>query len=282
MGHKNKESLTRQTERVLSEKCRFGESRDKAKKDKSDKDGIYSYSTFAAYLKWCYVFVHFCLDHYKCKTLMQCRQYVDEWLTTLIGRCAPSTVKLAASALAKLYGCSAKGFIHTPDRRRADIKRSRGPKERDRHFSEENHRELVDFCKSTGLRRHELYALRGTDLVCKNGRWYVHVKKGKGGKERLAQIVGNVQSVIDVMHKAGGGKVFPKVPEVMDVHGYRREYATAFYKILVRPLDKLPEKELYRCRGDKKGVVYDRWAMLTVSKSLGHNRIDVIAGHYLD
>ena len=40
-------------------------------------------------------------------------------------------------------------------------------------------------------------------------------------------------------------------------------------------------KEKYFMRADRKGDVYDREAMEKVSKQLGHNRIDVIAGHYL-
>jgi len=34
-------------------------------------------------------------------------------------------------------------------------------------------------------------------------------------------------------------------------------------------------------RKDRAGVVLDRAAMAKVSKWLGHNRLDVIAGHYL-
>lgn len=38
----------------------------------------------------------------------------------------------------------------------------------------------------------------------------------------------------------------------------------------------------YRCKKDRRGVVYDKKVMLYVSRQLGHNRISVIAGHYLD
>ena len=37
----------------------------------------------------------------------------------------------------------------------------------------------------------------------------------------------------------------------------------------------------YYCRNDLKGVVYDKQAMRIASRALGHNRICVIAGHYL-
>ncbi|WP_172807850.1 hypothetical protein [Christensenella intestinihominis] len=48
-----------------------------------------------------------------------------------------------------------------------------------------------------------------------------------------------------------------------------------------RPMDGLDRKEKYYCRRDKKGIVYDRQAMLYVSRQLGHNRVSVIAGNYL-
>ena len=76
--------------------------------------------------------------------------------------------------------------------------------------------------------------------------------------------------------------MFPKIPNGMDVHGYRREYANIYYKIVTRNVKEIPKEETYICRKDKYGMVYDRKAMLTVSRSLGHNRIDVIAQSYLD
>ena len=39
--------------------------------------------------------------------------------------------------------------------------------------------------------------------------------------------------------------------------------------------------DAYVCRGELKGTIYDRKAMAIVSDALGHNRISVIAGHYL-
>ena len=51
---------------------------------------------------------------------------------------------------------------------------------------------------------------------------------------------------------------------------------------LARPLDTLARKEKYFCKRDRRGVVYDRRAMLQVSRQLGHNRISVIVGHYWD
>lgn len=39
--------------------------------------------------------------------------------------------------------------------------------------------------------------------------------------------------------------------------------------------------EIYICRNDKALFVYDRNTVEVASKALGHNRISVIAAHYI-
>lgn len=281
MSHKNKPTLIDQSKECLQSVLKIGEKKH-AYKDDDDtyKKYIFSWNTYHEYLKHSIYFTNYCHHEHGCKTLEECRQYVDEWLT-LRSELSPYTVKLEANALAKLYGCSTTDFIKTPDRKRADITRSRGEAERDKHFSEARNSEFVSFCRSTGLRRHEIENLHGTDLVKDGDRYYIHVRKGKGGKERYALVIGDVENVVSLMTAAGDGKVFKRVPEA-DIHGYRREYAQAYYDMIARPLETLSHDEKYFCRQDKRGIVYDRRAMLIVSRSLGHNRIDVIANNYLD
>jgi len=66
---------------------------------------------------------------------LECRKYVDEWLLERSGLSA-YTVKLEASALAKLYDCTTGDFVKTAVRHRSDIKRSRKAAKRDENFSE--------------------------------------------------------------------------------------------------------------------------------------------------
>lgn len=122
-----------------------------------------------------------------------------------------------------------KTNFQPPKRNRADIKRSRGDRVRDRHFSITNNDELIKFCKGTGLRRSELGALKGGDLLTKeqiekeisrleavpeqkrtpeevrrlevlkdtrlfDSEYYVFVRNGKGGRERLSPIVGKMRN----------------------------------------------------------------------------------------
>ena len=286
MAHKSKQSLISQVNERIKSFDKRGQSKHKAKDEHGHVDDIYGNSTYDKYLRVCCRFVTWCKTNHKCKTLDDCRRYVDGWITELIdAKYSASTIKQYACAVAKLYQCSTKEFIKTPSRYRKDIKRSRGKKVRDAHFSEANHKDTVEFCRSTGLRRHELKALRTGDHIYEDGVYYVHVRRGKGGKERYAKVIGDIQNVIDCFEKSKNdkyGRVFPKIPNGMDVHGYRREYANTYYNMIARNVKNLSRKETYRCYKDKYGIVYDRKAMLTVSRNLGHNRIDVIAQSYLD
>ena len=95
------------------------------------------------------------------------RQEVRQRVAAGQGRPGAWTVQLEAKAMGKLYGISPddENYFKPPKRNREDIKRSRGDRVRDRHFSKTNNDELVKFCKGTGLRRSELAELRGKDLV---------------------------------------------------------------------------------------------------------------------
>ena len=100
---------------------------DKVIGETSDK--IYSYGTFDAYQQQCIAFAVYCKNQHKAKNLADCRQYVNEYLQYNIGKIYSAyTIKLQASALAKLFHCSTKEFIPTPPRVRKNIKRSRYPK----------------------------------------------------------------------------------------------------------------------------------------------------------
>lgn len=281
MSHKNKVPLVDQVKLALDEKLAIGQSKylDKSLKQNSNK--IYSWDTYRNYLKHNCYFVLWCKENYKCKTLDQCRSHIDEWLITRVHLSA-YTIKLEAAALAKLYNCSTKEFIPTKARYRSEITRSRGKKIRDKHFSEINNQEFVQFCKSTGLRRNELKSLTGDKLIQKDGIYYIKVDAGsKGGRHREVPIIGDVDFIVARMMNAGLNKVWNRLPSGADIHSYRADYATALYLSHKRKILSIPKKERYCCRGDRKGLWLDKKAMLITSKALGHNRINVIAEHYL-
>ena len=284
MGHKNNKSMVRQVQERLEEQLRIGQSKYAAQQAEHTQhpEGIFSYSTFRTYMKHCNYFAAWAKEQHGCRTLEAARPYVDEWLLSRSGLSA-STVKMEASALAKLYGCSTGDFVETRSRHRADITRSRGDAVRDRHFSTEKNAELIIFCRCTGLRRAELEALRPDQLRQREDGSFALEIKGKGGRVRLAPIVGTQEQVKAVVDRvqAAEGRVWGKVHSGADIHAYRAEYATKVYEQHARPVDEIPREDAYHCRGDLKGVVYDKAAMEVASEALGHSRISVIAGHYI-
>jgi len=276
---KNK-SLVRQAQVTLQQKLRISEKRHLAKEQANDTEGIYSWGTYRNYLAKACAFLKWAKNQYGCRTLDEARRFVDEYIQDLIGKgYSAYTQKHIACALAKLYGCSTKDFTPTQTRNRANITRSRKGKA---IFSEEKNKEFVDFCRSTGLRRHEIKKLRPENLSFNEttGEYRLTNIKGKGGLVRECPILSS--GVVNRMLNTPAGQlVWGKIPSRADIHSYRAEYCKAIYKLHARPIAEIPKGDRYHCRKDLKGVVYDKKAMTIASKALGHKRISIIAGHYL-
>ncbi len=287
MGHKNKKSLVRQCQEALSSKLSPGSSRHLDKAANATGEKIYSFNTYRTYLNSVVSFTDYCKEQHGCKTLTECRPYVDEYLGHRGESCSPWTVKLDAAAIAKTYGESSRNFAPTAPRVRSDVTRSRGAKASDTHFSESKHSNMVAFCRSTGLRRSELQACRGTDLVpCSASPvgYGIAVASGKGGRARVAPIYADkqtAQQIIATCTAAGDKKIYPNPSKAADIHSYRSDYACSVYNANARDTSQLFWCEKYICRGDKKGIEYDRAALRTASAALGHNRECVVANSYL-
>nr|CRY97067.1 hypothetical protein [uncultured prokaryote] len=291
--------LKQQARNILQSKLSIGESKhfDKQFGDTSNK--IYSWGTYRSYHD---AVNHFCdylkENHSDVKNFEDGKQYINEYLQSRMDKgLSPYTVKLDANALGKVYEMSTKDMVQTNSRYRENITRSREEVTRDRHFSVEKNKELVNFCQCTGLRRSELETLKPNQLIYNHdlSRYELSIK-GKGGRERIAPIIGSQEQVKMVVERIertpDDEKVWGKVHSACDVHSYRSEYATRYYESIARPIDELRaikntegtykvSSEIYACRKDLKGVYYDKKAMLEVSQALGHNRISVIAEHYL-
>lgn len=282
-NREKKGSLLHQVKTALDEKLAIGESKFEDKKIGATADKIYSWNTYKTYLKHNIYFIQWAKETHQIKSLDEGKKYVNEWLEMREKQgLSAYTVKLETSALMKLYNISSDEIYKSNARYRANIQRSRGEKVRDKHFSEEKHKDLVKFCRATGLRRAELQQLRGTDLIEIDGEPFICVSRGaKGGRHRNIPLAFEKDFIQALMRSKGEEKVFEKVPNGADIHSYRAEFGTRLYKKLARDIDSLPKSEKYHCRKDLKGVCYDKKAMLEVSRALGHNRISVIAGHYI-
>ena len=265
----------------------MGSKRSEDKAEAVTRNKIYSKATFETYKQQ---FRHFAdwleQAHPEAVTLEDARGFVDDYLRHLIEleRSAYS-ISTAKAAIAKVMGVEATQFIATPPRLRADIKRSRGEAERDKHISDKKEEELARFTSATGLRRKEMTMIKADDLFFKNGQAYLNINKGtKGGKPRIAKIVGETEEETKAIVKwiqSKDGRLFNKLSSNYDNHYYRATYANRLYNQLKRDIDEIPTQERYVMRKERAGEVYDKQAMLLVSKSLGHNRISVIAQSYL-
>lgn len=268
-------------------KAGMGSKRSEDKAEADTRNKIYSKATFETYKQQ---FRHFAdwlnKAHPEAVTLEDARAFVDEYLRHLIEleRSAYS-ISTAKAAIAKIMGVEATQFISTPPRLRANIKRSREVAERDKHISDKKEEELARFTSATGLRRKEMTMITAEDLFFENGQAYLKIDKGtKGGKSRVAKILGKTEEETKHIVKwiqSKQGRLFNKLSSNYDNHFYRATYANRLYNQLKRDIADIPTQERYVMRKERAGEVYDKHAMLQVSRALGHNRISVIAQSYL-
>ena len=295
MGRRNKayfKDLHQQAYDRLTGMQAFGESKKEAVANGTEKDKIFAFNTYKSYWKHTKYFIKYIKEkHPECTTLKNAKKYANEWLQTRVDQGLSAwTVQLDAKALGKLYGISPddENYFKPPKRNREDIKRSRGVRVRDRHFSKTNNDELIRFCKGTGLRRSELVELRGKDLITREQieaeisrlesrlpaeltsadtkrlemlqdarlfpeGYFTHVRNGKGGRERLSPIVGPdaAQIIERLQNTPGEEKVWQHVHQSADIHGYRAEYATAIYKAHAREIQDIPYDRVNRGTGRK-------------------------------
>lgn len=282
-----RKSIVRQAVERLLSMAAFGESKHAAKianDRKPARDKIYSSKTMDNYIDVVGRFVRWARKIHGCRMLEDARQFVPEYLAQRIEQGKSAwTVRLEASALAKLYGCGINDFgIALPQRQRQDVIQHRQEKWVG-HFNPDKHKELVAFGKATGLRRHEMAAVAPEDIwEDEEGRVIVHVVRGKGGKERFVEALDDTPLVLARKAREEGQKrIFESIHKYAPVHEWRAEFARETYRSNARPLEEIPLKERYICRKDKAGIVYDIKAMKLASKELGHGRADVIALSYL-
>lgn len=159
-------------------------------------------------------------------------------------------------------------------------------------------KDLERKAQAHGLDKKEaahLVSLRDAIKHFPNEDFYIHHRSDKGGRSRFSPIIGPERgSIIQRFMDTGKEeKVWLHVPKNADIHSYRSEYAGLIYKKYARNIDKIPydrinrgtkhayQSEVYVCRKDEVGKKLDKNSMLLCSKALGHNRISVVADHYL-
>ncbi|MGG1444207.1 site-specific integrase [Brevibacillus laterosporus] len=306
MSKKKTPSLKYQMLQRIDSLKRFGQSKHEAKQAEKARceatgekwnpakvEGIYSMKTCDTYKEHALNFCSWARETHAVRHVDQIsKDQVGQWLQQSIDKGHSAwTVKVQAAAMAKVLGCKTTDFsVELPARKRADIQRSRGDKSHDKHFSEKNHMAAVQFSKGTGLRRTELMRLKPEQIYRdQDGRVHLAEVKGKGGRVREVPVTKEQQQHVwkcKLEAKANGrAVVFAHVPNRMDVHSYRREYAMTRYQEVyeerIAYYQENPdyEPDTYNRRDGKK---FDRYVLGVVSQNMGHTRIDVIPRHYLD
>lgn len=293
MGRKNKKyykDLHQQAYDKLTGMQAFGESKREAVANGTDRYKIFSFNTYQTYWKHTKYFIKWIQEkHPECTTLKSAKKHVNEWLQTRVDQgLSAYTVQTEAKAIGKLYGIQPDDpeYFNPPKRERANITRSRGDRVRDQHFSVANNDELIKFCQGTGLRRSELVALKGSDLVTKEQiqkkievleskeglnpgedkqlkmlqdanmfdvEYFTYVRNGKGGRERLSPIVGkNAAQIIGRMKDTPkDAKVWQHVNSNADIHSYRSDYAVTIYKQYARSIEEIPYDRVNKGTGKR-------------------------------
>ena len=280
-----KVSLTKQGIDELERMAAFGQSKHADKLANGGKPlpgKIYSYNSMKNYKQATYQYLKWAQREHGCRQLPDARQYTGEYLRQRMddGKSA-WTVRLDAAALAKLYGVETGALgADLPIRRRADVTQHRSGAS-EGHFSAEKHRDLVDLCLATGLRRCEIARLQPSDVQrLPDGRVVVLVRQGKGGKARLVSALNDRPAQIAAAAAAAGqARVIESIPKYAPIHEYRAQYANELYAQIARDIGSIPDRERYYCRRDRAGTTYDKQAMLQVSLELGHNRLDVVTAY---
>lgn len=270
-------------QRALKESCAFGSSRHAAKQNGTDYEHIYSHKTYQTYSqtvvkpfgKWAH-------EHNIHRDINACRDAVPQYLNELkergLSNYSLSTHSAGLHKAFHLIGIEIGG--NSIKRSRSEISRSRG--DYSHRFNADKHFELANFVHSTGLRRREIETLTRDALhTDERGREYLHIV-GKGGKARDVYPFGShaADALERVRRSPADEYVWGHQPSYVPLHRMRAEAAAILYHELERPLDSLNREDKYYCQRDRAGDVYDRKALLEVSKTLGHERLDVVVNHY--
>lgn len=179
-------------------------------------------------------------------TVEEARQYIQPYLDSLVARgLAPATVHAEAAAICKALGDRMANYDvprrDTPPRMGREVPSNMAEIESDPRYQRS-----IPFAKAVGIRREEYAALKGRDLVYRDGRCYVHVAQGKGGKEQY-QLIDDADVPVVEACFAGLGPDDP-VFASWELRGlksqrYRRENTQEKYDLYV---DRMAKDPTYR------------------------------------
>ena len=219
---------------------------------KEKKDTPMLKKTENQYKKHALKFAEYCKSTYRCKTLEECKEHIQDYANylTASGK-TPSTTHTYLAGICRVLDVPLED-INKPIRIVAENTRSRGSKAVDirKDAGREASPRLYDFASIVGIRRNEYLHLAPDDLVFDDfGHPCVLVRKGKGGKRQLQRILPEelpaIKAVFD--NPANEEHLFSRdeLKNKIDLHHLRAQRAQKMYRYY---LDRIESETGYRAQ----------------------------------
>lgn len=173
------------------------------------------------------------------------QEYLDDLKTQ--GK-RPATIHTAAAAACKALGQRMEDYrkpLRTAAPRKGRETAISMDGRNDGDMDNPRYQRLVRFAQVVGLRRAEYAQLRGRDLVVRGGKCYVHVVKGKGGREQWQLIDEADVPIVQACFQgvAQDELVFQRedMANKLNLHRLRREQAQEMYARYVERMEADPD-----------------------------------------
>ena len=250
--------------------------------------GIYSSTTMQTYKQACSLFSKYLREnHPEVKRFKDGKKYIGEWLTTLEASHSAWTLTTYGMGLCCAYDINKSDIgFKFPKRKRENIIRSRdGLSFRD---SDLKYRDAQIFCAGTGARRCGITRVRKDDIRQREDGLYEVFFREKNNMTGWRLVLPEFQEeILRIFNESPGYKMqngemrlFPKFALPQELHSYRALYCCKLYEYLDQ-LHIYNTGEIYHCRGDMKGLSFDKGVLAECSSQMFHSRLDVIVTNYL-
>lgn len=251
--------------------------------------GIYSSATMNTYKKACSQYSNFLREHHpEVKKFADGKPYISEWLSSLENDHSAWTLTTYAEGVCCAYSMSKSDIdFQFPKRKRENIERSR-KSSLSYKDSDQKYDDARLFCMATGARRCGIMRVRKDDIRQKEDGTYEVFFREKNRMSGWRQVLPEYQDEVLRIFKESPGyqtpngevRLFPKSAFPDELHRYRGIYCCKLYQYYEQNR-KYETGELYHCRGDMKGLTFDKGILTECSKQMFHSRLDVVVTNYL-
>ena len=189
-------------------------------------------------------FLNYCHEFHSTKTKDDCHTHIQDYVDYLTeNKYSPSTIHTSSAAICAYHNIPL-GLIKKPKRITSNYSRGRPDNNRternDNDLNNPEYSRLVEFQKRVGIRRSELAKLTSGDFIERDGKFYVYVRRGKGGRRQeqliLPKDVEFIKSYFTSTQK--GERIFTReeMKNHLNLHTLRAQSAKEMYKYLENEL----------------------------------------------